>query len=374
MPDRRLTVFTSFSGEGGVERMIVNLVREFVRTGIAVDVLALRGTSRHLEALPPEVGVTHLRGRHSSTVVGELVDYLRDKQPTAMLVAKDRPGRAALRARRRSGVDTRIVIRLGTNLSASLAERSAPSRWLRTTLMRRAYRDAERIIAVSEGVAVDTRRVTGLPDSHIEVIHNPVITSALHAQAALTPEHPWFNDGRRPLLVAAGRLTPQKDFPTLLRAFQRVAQSLPDARLIILGEGRLRAELLSLAAELGIDERLALPGFIANPYPYLARADLFVLSSRWEGSPNVLTEATALGTPVVSTDCPSGPSELLQGGRFGPLVAVGDADALAEAILATIQRPLPRDVLRQAAAEYRADFSARRYLAALFPGYKPPAS
>jgi glycosyltransferase involved in cell wall biosynthesis len=167
-----------------------------------------------------------------------------------------------------------------------------------------------------------------------------------------------------PTICAAGRLQRQKDFPTLLRAFARLAAR-RDCRLLILGEGQARSRLESLIAELGLTERAALVGFQRNPYAFLARAALFVLSSAWEGSPNVLTEAMALGIAVVSTDCPSGPAELLDGGRFGPLVPVGDDAALAAAMAATLDRPLPAAVLKSAVADYEQTRSARRYLEVL---------
>ncbi|MGB5494721.1 MAG: glycosyltransferase, partial [Sedimenticolaceae bacterium] len=167
-----------------------------------------------------------------------------------------------------------------------------------------------------------------------------------------------------PVILGAGRLTEQKDFATLLRAFARM-QALRPVRLVILGEGRLRGELERLADELGVGDRVALPGFTTNPYAWLARAALFVLSSAWEGSPNVLTEALALGVPSVATDCPSGPRELLAGGRYGALVAVGDPGGLAEAMLATLEAPLPAGQLRQAVSDYTAEAAALGYLGAL---------
>jgi glycosyltransferase involved in cell wall biosynthesis len=166
------------------------------------------------------------------------------------------------------------------------------------------------------------------------------------------------------VIVGAGRLQRQKDFPTLIRAFGLVRGEHP-CRLIILGDGSGRSRLEGLAAELDLDADVDMPGFQANPYPFMARADLFVLSSAWEGSPNVLTEAMALGTPVVSTDCPSGPHELLDGGRFGPLVPVGDPQALARAMIETLEQPLPAHSLKSAVAEYNQDRSARRYLEAM---------
>ncbi|MEW6676314.1 MAG: glycosyltransferase [Pseudomonadota bacterium] len=362
---KRLAVLISFSGEGGVERMVFNLVAEFARQpGLAVDLVLLRDNSQHLGTLPDNVNVVRLGVRHSGLAAPAIARYLSRVRPDALLAAKDRAGRAALLARRLAGVSTRIVIRLGTTLSEAIKDKPAWVRWLRYRPMRRSYPRAERIVAVSQGVADDVMAITGLPAERIRVIRNPVITGGLTVQAEAPVDHPWFDPGGVPVVLGLGRLTRQKDFPTLVRAFARV-RSQRNLRLVILGEGRDRADLLALANELGVGADLSLPGFQANPYAWLARSRLFVLSSRWEGSPNALTEALALGVPVVSTDCPSGPRELLEGGRHGPLVPVGDAEALAQAMQQVLDAPPAPESLRAAVAEYRADLSARRYLETL---------
>ncbi len=357
---KRLAVLISFSGDGGVERMVTNLCAEFARQ-VHVDVLPIKGVGGHASRIPATVHRIDLRARHSWTSVGEVADYLRKVRPDALLAAKDRAGRAALRAKIKSGVDTPVYIRLGTNLSAALARKDPLSRWLRMAPMRRLYPLASGIIAVSQGVRQDTIAVTGLPPERVHVIRNPVITPALATQAAEPAPHAWLRDKTLPVVMGMGRLTRQKDFATLLRAFAQIQATHP-SRLIVLGEGKDRDALQRLAAELGIAERVLLAGFQNNPYAWLARADLFVLSSAWEGSPNALTEALALGIPSVSTDCPSGPREILDGGRFGPLVAVGDVAAMAQAMRQVLDRPLPAAQLQQAVADYRAQISARRYL------------
>ncbi|HEB98405.1 MAG TPA: glycosyltransferase [Thiotrichales bacterium] len=359
-----LAILISFSGAGGVERMVLNLVEEFVRRGYRVDLLLIRAEGEHLRELPERVNVVRLGVQHTLASVLPLARWLREHRPPVLLVAKDRAGRAALWARRLSGVDTRIAIRLGTNLSAALAGRGWLKRVTRTLPMRWSYRMAERVIAVSRGVAEDTARVTGLPPERISVAHNPVVTPRLLALAEEPVEHPWLGDSEAPVILGAGRLTRQKDFTTLIRAFAQARAALP-CRLIILGDGGQRNELLALAAELGVAGDLDLPGFAANPYAWMRAADLFVLSSRWEGSPNVLTEAMACGTPVVSTDCPSGPRETLQDGRFGPLVPMGDAAALGQAILDTLASPPDAAAMRAAVADFAVARSADEYLAIL---------
>jgi glycosyltransferase involved in cell wall biosynthesis len=230
--------------------------------------------------------------------------------------------------------------------------------------MRLSYGMADRVIAVSEGVAEDTAAVTGLPRDRIAVVRNPVVTPRLRAMAKEAVDHPWLPASDVPVVLGAGRMTRQKDFPVLVRAFARVRRERP-CRLIVLGEGPDRAEIERLVGELGVGDDVSLPGFAVNPYAYMSRASLFVLSSRWEGSPNVLTEALAVGTPVVSTDCPSGPRETLQEGRFGPLVAVGDEEALARAILETMAHPLDAATLRGAVDEFTVERSADGYLEVL---------
>ncbi|OOG23007.1 glycosyl transferase [Thioalkalivibrio denitrificans] len=357
----RLAILISLSGQGGVERMVLNLVRELARLGLAIDLVLIREESGHLADLPAGVNVVRLGTRHSALSVGPLARYLAEHRPPVLLAAKDRAGRAALAAREKAGVDTRIYIRLGTTLSEALEGRSRLRKWFRYRPMRRLYPQADGIIAVSRGVADDVQTITGLDGSRIHVIHNPVITPDLHARAAEPAPHPWLSDGGDPVVMGMGRLTRQKDFPTLIRAFARLRERTP-ARLIILGEGADREALAALAREIGVGDHLLMPRFQTNPYAWLSRARLFVLSSLWEGSPNALTEAMALGIPVVSTDCRSGPREVLDGGRFGPLVQPGDVASLAEAMERTLAEPLPADTLRGAVRNYRAEVSARRYL------------
>ena len=361
----KLAVLISFSGEGGVERMVTNLVLEFARQPeIDVDLVLLRDNSRHLQKLPDNIRVIRLGVHHSALSVPAIARYLRRTRPAAMLVAKDRAGRAAILARMLAGVPTRIVLRLGTTLSEAMRHRSGLARWLRYWPIRRLYPQLDGIVAVSQGVADDIAAIAGLPPERIRVIRNPVITPELAGLAIESIEHSWLAPGEPPVVLGIGRLTRQKDFSTLIRAFAQVRRERP-LRLILLGDGRDREALAELADCEGVGEDVAMPGFQTNPYAWLTHARLFVLSSRWEGSPNALTEAMALGVPVVATDCPSGPRELLKGGLHGPLVPVGEVDSLAKAMLHALDHPLPPAALREAVQEYRAEVSASRYLEAL---------
>ncbi|MEA3640617.1 MAG: glycosyltransferase [Lamprobacter sp.] len=374
-PTTRITIFASFSGQGGVERMLVHLIQGFCDQGYAVDLLMVRATSAALEQLPATVRRIPLRPGHTLLASFALADWLRRERPAVVLAVKDRAGRAAVMARALARTDTRLVLRLGTNLSAALSTSNPLKRWLRLLPIRRLYPAIEQIVAVSKGVAEDTAQIAQLPRGQIRVIRNPVITPRMKALAAAACPHPWLDEAESiPVIIGAGRLQRQKDFPTLVRAFSLVRCERA-CRLLIIGDGRGRNALEALAKTLGLrlgpDGDLELPGYQTNLYAWLARADLFVLSSAWEGSPNVLTEALALGIPAVATDCPSGPRELLLDGRYGPLVPVGDSKAMASAMLQTLDAPLPASRLQQAVTDYSQAASVSAYLDAmgLQPGH-----
>lgn len=358
-PTRRVALLAAFSGAGGVERMLLNLAAGIAAAGYGVDLLTIRRDSPHLHALP--VGVRHLPlpGGHAWAVLPALVSYLRRAPPAGLIAAKDRANRVAVLARALAGRRLPIALRLGTHLGGARGARRTAGDRLRGFF----YRQADAVIAVSQAMADDLVPRFGLPADRVRVIRNPVVTPGLSNLATAPCPHPWLAEGE-PVIVGMGRFTRQKDFPTLLRAFARLCRQRP-ARLVLLGDGAGKAACARLAAELGVADRVLLAGFAVNPYAWLARAHLFVLSSRWEGSPNALAEALALGVPCVATDCLSGPRELLADGRYGPLVPVGDDQRLADAMAATLAAPLPADMLRQAVREYRQDASAAAYLAAL---------
>jgi len=346
-----------------VERQLVNLCCGLVELGQPLDLVLVKDRSPALADLPEAVRIVRLGTRHTLTSVLALARYLRREKPRVLLAAKDRAARTAVLSRRLSGHNIPLVVRLGTTLSAALSGKPAWRRRLWYFLMRRFYPHMDAIVGVSKGVAEDVRQITNLPSERFHVIPNPVITRTVLEKAEQPITHRWMRQDV-PLVLGIGRLTRQKDFPTLLRAFAEVRKR-RELRLVILGEGGDRASLIGLARELGIEEDLDLPGFSSNPYAWLRKVRLFVLSSAWEGSPNALTEALAMGTQVVATDCPSGPREILDGGRIAPLVPVGDAAALAAAMEQVLAAPVDPETLRAAAKAYTVENSSRRYLALL---------
>ena len=225
---------------------------------------------------------------------------------------------------------------------------------------RRSYPYADAAVGVSLGVSSELGEICGVSHDRIHTIYNPAVPDDLPRKVREVPDHPWCKEPEPPLIVSIGRLHRQKDFPTLLIAFSRLVQHRP-ARLLVLGKGPLLHELLALARELGISGHVDFPGFVENPYAYLARARLFVLSSRHEGIGNVLIEAMACGCPVVSTDCPYGPDEILEGGRWGELVPVGDPVALAAAMVRAMESPHRREALRDRASFFSSKRAVSRY-------------
>ncbi|MGL1832735.1 glycosyltransferase [Rhodocyclaceae bacterium SMB388] len=356
----RVAIFMPSYGDGGVERMLVNLAGGLVSLGVEVDFVTRVACAPYLERLDPAVGLVESGATGHLAVQPAARRYLVARRPDLVLCGKDAAARAVLLARRLSGVPFGLVMRPGTTLSARLAGRSAWHRWRVRRAVRATYGAAVAIVGNSRGVVDDVAALTRLPSDRLHLIHNPVISADLQVQANAPLDHRWFGSGEPPVVLGIGGLRRQKGFDTLVRAFACL-RARRACRLVILGEGRLRGELLRLASGLGVADEVLLAGFDPNPYRYLARASLFVLSSRWEGSPNVLTEALAVGVPVVATDCRSGPAEVLDGGRVGPLVPVDDIEALADAMDRALDEPGDAAIRRAAVAHYTVEECARRY-------------
>jgi glycosyltransferase involved in cell wall biosynthesis len=274
---------------------------------------------------------------------------------------KDRVNRTALLAHSLARVPTRLILRSGTTISIDLATRGPFERWLQRLSMGRLYPYADAVIVPSKAAADDMSRYTGLDRARITAVPSPIVPDDLLSMSFPAPNHAWFHDPGIPLILSVGELCGRKDFETLLQAFALLHKQRP-CRLMILGKGSRKEALLKLASALGVAEDFALPGFIDSPYAYLANAGLFAFTSRWEGLPFAPVEALAVGTPVVSTDCPSGPAEILQGGRYGPLVPVGDVPAFASAMQRILDDPLPPQTLREAALPFTVSASATAYL------------
>lgn len=359
-----IALFLPALAGGGAERIMVTLAADLVQKGLQVDLVLTRATGTYQKDVPQGVRIIDLHAPRIIMALPALVRYLRRERPQALLSALSPTNCLAVWARNLAGVKPYLVLCEHNTLSHASKYTRSKRRQLMPHLMRVFYPKADRIVAVSEGVADDLAVTIGFPRERIDVIYNPVVTPGLAQRAQEPLEHPWFKPDAPPVILGVGRLAAAKDFSTLIQAFARLRQ-VKDARLLILGEGEERPMLEDLVSELGLQNVVSLPGFVENPYKYMSRAEVFTLSSRWEGLPTVLIEAMATGTAVVSSDCPSGPREILENGKWGQLVPVGDPGALAEALERALEAP-KLDVCKRA-QDFSAQAAGQRYLQALFP-------
>lgn len=360
----KIACFFATSGHSGVDRAMKHLIPAILKRGYPVDLLHVRKHGPYIEPDQEGLRIIDLGSKHVYPSLPAVVRYLKQEKPFVMLSDKDRVNRTAIFSKKLAGVDTRLVLSSGTTISIDLASRGFFDRWLQRNSMGKLYRFADNVIVTSEGVADDMAQYTGLPRHLINVVPSPVVPEECFQAQYPRPEHPWFAAGEPPVILGVGELCMRKDFQTLLRAFALV-RAQRACRLVILGKGRQMEELQALVVQLGIDSDVDFAGFQPNPYTFMQHAAVFAFTSRWEGLGFVLIEALAVGTPVVSTDCPSGPREILQDGRFGTLVPVGDVNRLAKAIAETLENSPPREFLQQAARPYAIEEATTAYLAAL---------
>lgn len=366
MKKPRLALYLPNLDGGGAERMMVNLAVGFAKQGFEVDVVLAVAQGPFLKLLPDTVTVHDLQASGVVASLPKLVTYLRQHRPVALLATLNHASVVAILARKLAGTRTRVVVR-EANMLFPIASKRRVVKSMKLAV-RLFYPSADAFIAVSQGVAADLQRFVKLPAEKVHTVYNPVVTDDLQARAQEQPQHPWFAPGQPPVIMGAGRLEHPKGFDLLIRAFAEV-RAQREARLVIFGEGGQRAALEQLAAELGVQNDVSLPGFTQNPFAHMARADTFVLSSWHEGLPGVLIQAMACGCKVVSTDCPSGPREILQGGTLGQLTPVGDYAALAAAVAASLElsREAEGHKLRARAADFSDTKIVPEYLKVLLP-------
>ena len=365
--------FSSFGG-GGTQRRMLTLCGAFAQRGHRTSILVADPEGPFRSLVPPPVPVVPMvswlhripgiRGHKWRRVLASapaLAEHLRREPPDVLLASSHLPNAVAVWAAQRTCPPTPAVVSVNAPLSAAGIQRTRISDLIVWPLTAGCYAKADAVIAISRGLAGELVGTGGVTPERVFTIPNPVDAARIQALAREPLDHPWFARGAPPVVLGVGKLEPQKDYPTLLRAFARLRVGSP-LRLAILGEGPQRDRLERLARDLAISGDVLLPGFQMNPFAWLARAAVFVLSSAWEGASNALLEALACGCPAVSTDCLSGPSETLDGGRYGPLVPVGDDRALAEAIAHVLRSPQDRARLTARAEVFSVDRAAMGYL------------
>jgi glycosyltransferase involved in cell wall biosynthesis len=349
---------------GGAERVAVNLANTWASWSHQVEFLLMERRGEFLDAVDPSIAINSLDCRRVREVPLRLARYLRKRQPEVTLVHMWPLTSAAVLAWQLAGRPGKLFLCEHTSLTDHVRRDLSTPLPMVQAVMRISHCRATGVVAVSSGAAQDLASLAGLLEQQVKVIHNPVVAAELPA-VSLRPDTQLRNQlwggSFRTHLISVGSLKASKNYRLLLQAFAQVAPDL-DAALVILGEGGLRSTLEHDVQDLGLQGRVLLPGFHADPAPWYQAADLFVLSSDFEGFANVVAEALAYGTPVVSTDCPYGPSEILEHGRYGELVPVGDADALATGMRRVVSRSWDRKALQRRALDFSIPRQAKAYL------------
>lgn len=340
--------------------MMVNLANEFESRGIKTDLVLVREEGPYIDDVEQGVQVVELNASRVSTSLLPLVKYLRRVKPTAILSTLMYSNVVVACAHLIAKSQARLVLREANAITAARDRRRTAKGKIIHVCAGWAYKYCDRVVGISEGLARDIQNVYGLPDDKVITIYNPAINDEVIARATSDESGADIHNA---FILGVGRLVEQKDFSTLIRAFARVKKT-HNVRLIILGEGDKRQDLKTLAGELGVEGCVSMPGFVDDPYSYMKAASVFVLSSRWEGFGNVLVEALACGAPVVSTDCPSGPAEILDYGRYGRLVQIGDSESMAEAISEVISNNSSESA-QSRVMDFHVERIANKYLDAL---------
>jgi glycosyltransferase involved in cell wall biosynthesis len=338
--NHRITVFLYRMRFGGAERVMLTLSEEFARRGLKTDLVACEAKGEFSAKTPDGVRLFDLNATSPFRAAQNFSRYISERNPSAVIANGDRCVLSAFAARAFGCVKPRLVGVIHHDLAGILDLHDAP---LKDRFLARAkkapmpyvYRRADKIVAVSRGTAEGSAKFLGVPRDKITVIYNPIPTNEIRLKALEPADHPWFSDGGPPIIISCGRLAPQKDFPTLVRAFALVRRKTA-ARLVIIGDGPEREKIEGVIRSLGLDRDASLLGYQENPFKFVAKSRLFAVSSVFEGLSMVILEALALGVPAVSTDCPSGPRELLAG-HPERLAPVGDAATLAEVMLAGLE-------------------------------------
>jgi len=357
-------LFSSFRA-GGVEQVQINLAEEFSRRGFGVDVVVINSEGPLRHNIDKNVHIVDLGKNRTLRAIPALVRYLRNSSPDAMVASQTHNNAAAIISKLMAGVSTRLIVSEHNDFRTAVKSRSIKEK-LRPFVARLSYPLADVILAVSHGVADAVAEKTGIPRPNIHTIYNPVVTNKSKEKMNQDLSHPVFDQRDNPIIIIVGRLSPKKNHINLLKAFKLIIQKI-DAYLLIVGDGDQRKQLEEKVNNFGIEHSTFFMGYQPNPYPFMRKSNICVLSSDNEGLPTVLIEAMACGTPVVSTDCPSGPAEILEGGKYGRLVPVRDPQALADAILETLKDPVDTELLKQRADDFSVEKIADQYLQLIFP-------
>lgn len=344
-----------------IARMLVNLANALAAQDMRVDILIDPAEFAYTDEIGENVRIIKLPTLHRVSGIPYLLSYIYRNKPAVLLTPFIQLTVMSYRAKKLFPGSVKLFVNIRSTYSMDFKRFPEGKRNKHLADMKKFYPKCNGIIAISDGAADDFSRLTGIPRDEVSVIYNPVVTDSLIIKSKVRPDHAWFEPGQPPVILGVGRLVEGKNFDLLIQSFIRVRRE-RHCRLVILGDGELRGALESQAGKTPCREDIAFLGHQINPFNFMRYASLFVFASSYEGLGNVLIEALAVGTPVVSSDCPSGPREILDDGRYGALVPVGDHVALSEAILETLDHPPDSSILTDAAERFRDTRIARAYL------------
>jgi glycosyltransferase involved in cell wall biosynthesis len=365
IPSKKITIYLPSLNGGGAERVFAILANEFIRLGFDVVLILGIAEGPYLEEISAKVEVVDFQSKRIRGSFLKLVKYFRKNRPNIVLTAMRHANIMVTIALILSNVKSRLILSERNSISISLKHMSTFKAIFLKFAMFATYRYADKIISVSKGVSDDLCSTLAINRSRVQVIYNPIETNSIINLSQEDVDLNWFSKISSPIVLSVGRLTKQKDHETLLYAFSKVIKR-KKAHLVILGDGDLRDNLLKKIENLGLTDFVSLPGFILNPFPIMKKSDIFVLSSLWEGLPNSLIQAMTFGLPVVSTNCQFGPEEILENGRWGKLVPVGDINGLADAIIETLADGVHPDTACRS-LDFSVEHASKLYLDAIFP-------
>jgi len=366
MSDTDVSLYVTSLAGGGAHKMMVNIAKGLNDLGYTVDIVLVKKEGPFIKNVPDEINIVDLNSARTLLSIPQFINYLNKNNPKALLVTPVAPTVPAIWAAYLSKSNVKIVLRIPVVLTEAefYSDPNGIKDLALSRLTRLFYPYADNYVAISQGVANDMIKNFGIDQSQIEVIYNPAIDDQISSKSQISVSHPFFDESV-PVLIGVGRLAKQKDFPTLIRAFDQFLSE-EDARLIILGEGPQRKKLEALVKDRGLSNKVSFPGFVENPFSYMRKADVFVLSSAWEGFGNVIPEALMCGTPVVSTDCKSGPREILKDGKYGRLVEVGNEEQMCQAVFDTLEKPIASKELKKRAEDFHINSIVPQYAELLF--------
>ena len=367
MESQHIALFAKHLSVGGLQKITVRLANEFARRGHTVDLVLAKGRGPLESEVASDVQIVALRSHRMWGALPNLLRYLKRSQPDVLLAAGWQVNVIAIWTKMLSLTSFRLVVSVHTNATRQSEISNAWYARFSLPAIKVFYPFADAIIAVSKGVLEDLSGISSRAAENGHVIYNPTVDQDLFKKAHQELSHPWFTEKNDvPVLLGVGRMGSQKNFSLLIRAFAQLCRH-REARLVLLGDGDERRALEALTHVLNVQDSVEFVGFEENPYKYMANASLFVLSSKFEGFGLVLVEALACGCPVVSTDCPSGPREVLEGGKWGRLVPAGDEEALAKAMDESLSEEHDPERLCRRAMDFSVDKVVDNYLDILFP-------